>query len=112
MIPAHRFHELERTRTKAEERASDLRMSEMAAAIAQLGSLLIVPLRFLRRLGQHTPVRWTAKRTLTTATEGQSLETGRAPSVDSPASFPRWWTFDTYVPGDAHAVSEDGPFSS
>jgi hypothetical protein len=53
MIPTHMLHELERTRTRAEQREADIRTGELAAAFAQLGCSLTRPLRALHRLAQH-----------------------------------------------------------
>jgi hypothetical protein len=108
MIPAHMLHEAERSRTKREQRASDPRRSELAAAFARLGSVLIVPFRVLRRLGQHAPAELTTGRTVPPASKGQLLDgVGVSAAHSSLHSFPRWWTFDGCVPSDGHALSDE-----
>jgi len=50
MLPTLMIYSAERTRTRAEQRAADLRVGELAAALGQLGFSLTGPLRALRRL--------------------------------------------------------------
>jgi hypothetical protein len=74
MIPTHMLHELECTRTRAEQREADIRTGELAAAFAQLGCSLTRPLRALHRLAQHGLGRLAIERTMPHATGDQLLE--------------------------------------
>ena len=74
MIPTHMLHELERTRTRAEQREADIRTGELAAAFAQLGCSLTRPLRALHRLAQHGLGRLAIERTMPPASGDQLLE--------------------------------------
>jgi hypothetical protein len=51
MLPTVMIYSAERTRTRAEQRAADVRAGELVAAFGQLGASLVGPLRALRRLG-------------------------------------------------------------
>ena len=82
MIPSHMLHQLERTRTRAEQRESDIRTSEIAAAFAQLSCSLTRPLRALRRLAQHGLDRLAIERTMPSASDNQLPEEAGLAAAD------------------------------
>ncbi len=113
MIPAHMLHEAERTRTRAEQRATDLRRSELAAAFARLGSVVMGPLHALGRLSQGALTALTAGRTAPPARKSQRLDrVGSSAARSFLHSCPRWWTFEASVPADGHLVSDETPFGT
>ena len=105
MIPVHMPHKAERTRTRAEERSSDMQTSEIAAAPAEPGSFLTGPVRALRCPTRRERTRSATGQTLLPTAEDQLLEAVGSPAV-SRCSFPRWWTFDGFVPGDGQGSSD------
>ena len=56
MTPTYLIHLAERSRTPAEQRAADVRSSELAAASAALCRSFAGPFRSLRRTAQQVPV--------------------------------------------------------
>jgi hypothetical protein len=82
MIPSHMLHQLERTRTRAEQREADIRTSEIAAAFAQLGCSLTRPLRALHRLAQHGRGRLAIERTMPPASRNQLPEEAGLAAAD------------------------------
>ena len=74
MIPSHTLHQLERTRTRAEQREAAIRTGELASAFAQLGCSLTRPLRAFHRLARHGLNRSAIERTLPAASGDELLE--------------------------------------
>jgi hypothetical protein len=82
MIPSHTLHQLERTRTRAEQREADIRTSEIAAEFAQLSCSLTRPLRALRRLAQYGLGRLAIERTMPPASGDELREEAGLAAAD------------------------------
>ena len=82
MIPSHMLHQLERTRTRGEQREADFRTSEIAAAVAPLGCSLTRPLRALHRLAQHGLGRLAIERTMPPASGNRLPEEAGLAAAD------------------------------